>query len=205
MVRVNVNSRRSAFTLLELILVVVIIALMGAMAYPSLQSTYLNLRLNSAADEIRAAWAMGRLQAVNEGRPYRFAVVPNKGNYRLAPDSNDFWNGNPPMPAPDPKAEGPIILERALAKGVRLGAADQPLPDVNATDDTVLPAGSIDPAAYQAIVTFLPDGSSRDDTIITLVTKGATPLQIKLRGITGAVTVYPIDANGQPLTTDARQ
>src|SRR5262245_42314654 len=111
------RTARPGYTLLELVLVVIIIALLAVLSFPSLHSTYLNLRVTSAIDEVRAAWAMGRVQAVNEGRPYRFAIVPNKGNYRLAPDSNDFWNGNPPMSNGNGSGDQPIVLESALPKG----------------------------------------------------------------------------------------
>jgi prepilin-type N-terminal cleavage/methylation domain-containing protein len=192
-----VNQPRRGYTLLELVLVVVILALLAVMAIPSLHSAYLQLRLTSATDQIRAAWARGRLQAVNEGRPYRFAIVPNKGNFRLAPDSNDFWTGGSPS-SDDPKGDGPIILEAALPKGVRLVMADAGPLDSGNGDDTALPPESVDPGMYQPVVTFLPDGTSREDVGIVFVSQGVAPLLLRLRGLTGAATVTQLDANGQP-------
>jgi prepilin-type N-terminal cleavage/methylation domain-containing protein len=194
-----VKRTRPGYTLLELVLVVVIIAMMAAMAFPSLHSLYLDLRQASAADQVRAAWARARLQAVNEGRSYRFAIIPNKGNYRVAPDDPEFWSGSPPTASGDGSQEGPTILEAALPKGVRLAAADGPLTDVDASDDTFVPQNQLDPSMYVPLVTFLPDGTSRDDVSIAFTARGTRPLLLRLRGITGAATVVPLDANGQPM------
>lgn len=190
---------RHGYTLLELVLVVVIIALMAVMAAPSLHSTYLNLRVTSAADQVRAAWATARLQAVNEGRPYRFGIIPNKGNYRVAPDSPEFWSGSPPPESGANPDDGPTILEAALPKGVRLAAADGSALDGDTSEDTFVPLNQVDPSMYVPVVTFLPDGTSREDVTVVFTSRGIRPLVLKLRGITGAATVVPVDANGQPL------
>jgi prepilin-type N-terminal cleavage/methylation domain-containing protein len=195
-----VKRPRSGYTLLELVLVVVIIALIAVMATPSLHSTYLNLRLTSAADQVRAAWATARLQAVNEGRPYRFGIIPNKGNYRVAPDDPAFWSGSPPTDSGTNPDDGPTILEAALPKGVRLAPADGSASDGNTSDDTFVPLNQVDPSMYVPVVTFLPDGTSREDVTVVFTSRGIRPLMLRLRGITGAATVVPVDANGQPLT-----
>ena len=178
-----------------MILVVAVVVLLGVMAYPSIQSMQGDLRLRQAADQVRSAWAMGRVQAVNEGRPYRFSVIPNKGNYRLAPDSSDFWSGNLPDMSGN-QSERPVVLEAALPKGVRLTTADAPPAEFDATDETSLPLGQVDPGMYLPVVTFLPDGTSREDVAIIFSSKGTLPIVVKLRGITGGVTVRPFDPTG---------
>src|SRR5690348_16660356 len=83
-------TRRRAYTLFELLLVLALLIVMAAIAYPTLDSLYADFRLSSAADQVRACWAEGRAHAVEEGRPYRFAVVPERGNFRIAPDGADY-------------------------------------------------------------------------------------------------------------------
>jgi len=192
-----VQVARPAYTLLELMLVLAIMALLAALAYPSLDSMYNDFKVASAADKIQAAMAMGRLQAINEGRPYRLGVVPGKGNYRVAPDSSEFWAGNSASSSTD-STDQPVILQDALPKGVRLALSDADVStDVMRADATSLPPDSVDPSQYQAIATFLPDGTSRDDVRIVFSAKGAQSLVITLRGITGAVTVRQMTAIGQ--------
>src|SRR5262245_58545235 len=177
-------------------LVLAIVALLAAVAYPSLDSMYNDFKVAAAADKVQAAMAMGRLQAINEGRPYRFGVVPGKGNYRLAPDSSEFWAGNNGSSSAD-STDQPVILQEALPKGVRLALSDADVSiDLMRGDATALPPDSVDAGQYQAIATFLPDGTSREDVRIVFTAKGAQSLVITLRGITGAVTVRPLTING---------
>src|SRR5438045_428621 len=86
--------RRPSYTLLELVLVIALLGILTAISYPSLDSMYGHYQLTAATDMVRAGWASARSRALDEGRPYRFAVVPNQGNFRIAPDSSDFWSGN---------------------------------------------------------------------------------------------------------------
>src|SRR5215207_2493825 len=115
---------RRGFTLLEVTLVMAVIVLMAAIALPSIEVMYGDVRLTAAADQIRGTWANARTKAIEEGRPYRFAVQPD-GKFRIAPDAGDFWTGGGGTPtdnteANDPDAP-PLILEDALPKGVLFG------------------------------------------------------------------------------------
>jgi len=197
-----VRTRRRGFTLLEVVLVCTLVVLLAVISFPSMQAMYNDLRLNSATDQVRAAWTQARVQAIDEGRAYRFAVIPGKGNYRLAPDTGEYWAGNGgPGPAEntDPNAEPPLVLEDALPRGVRFALPDSNAPlDFDAGEETALPPGSVDVGQYLTLATFLPDGTAREDVSISFSTKGGRPLLLKLRGITGASTVYFLPEGGQP-------
>src|SRR5262245_44842920 len=110
------TRRRPSYTLMELILVLAVITMLSALAVPSLDSMYGYYKLNAALDSVKAAWALAKAHAIEEGVPYRFSVVPGKGNYRIAPDSNDYWSGGSPAPA-DPD-NPPAVLDDALPRGV---------------------------------------------------------------------------------------
>jgi hypothetical protein len=182
---------------MEMVLVCAVVVLLAVMAYPSIESLQGDLRLRQAADQIRSAFATGRVQAVNEGRPYRLGVIPNKGNYRLAPDSSDFWaGGNPDMTGNG--TDRPIVLEAALPKGVRIATADSPSSSFDATEDTAMPLTQVDPSMYTSLVTFMPDGTCQQDVSIIFSSRGNKPIILKLRGITGGVTVGPYDPSNGP-------
>ena len=85
-------TRRRGFTLLEVTLVLAVIVLLAAMAYPSIEAMYASVRLTAAADQVRAAWADARAKAIEDGQPYRFAVMPQGGRYRIAPDGGEFYD-----------------------------------------------------------------------------------------------------------------
>jgi prepilin-type N-terminal cleavage/methylation domain-containing protein len=175
---VVVRSVRSGYTLLEVILVLAIIVILAAVAYPSVEGMYSGVRLRAAVDGMRGALMQARAHAMDETQPYRFAVAPGQGNYRVAPENAGYWGGgSPPLP-PDP-SHPPFVLEETLPKGIRFtlngaGGGD---------------AGGTDSGAWAQVVTFLPDGSATEDVQIAVQAPGARPLVLRLRAMTGVVTV----------------
>ena len=85
---------RQAYTLMETVLVMALLVILGAVTVPSLSRLQSPFRVNAAVDSVRAAWAEARAHAVEQGRPYRFGVVPQSGHFRVAPDDPEFWSGS---------------------------------------------------------------------------------------------------------------
>jgi type II secretory pathway pseudopilin PulG len=188
----TLSRRRPSYTLLELMLVTALIAIVSALAFPSMDSMYGYFKLNAAVDSVRAAWVTGRGHAIEEGVPYRFAVVPGQGNYRLAPEGNDYWSGGTPAPS-DPE-NPPAVLEDALPKGVCFAMSNGPAPEPGPNDETSMPVGQVDPGAWSPVAVFMPDGTAREDVEIVFQVKGARPMSIHLRALTGAITVKTLEA-----------
>jgi prepilin-type N-terminal cleavage/methylation domain-containing protein len=190
------GSRRG-YTLMEVVLVLGVICLLAAIFVPTLKGMYSYFKMNAAVDSVRGAWAQARARAIEEGRPYRFAVVADAGAFRVAPDQADYWTGSPP--AEDPHGKG-LVLEESLPKGVRFslgsdsaqGAAgdeeDDPVGDLNGRK-----SAATSPDAYSTAAVFLPDGTARDDVLILFEVRGTRPVSIHLRGMTGAVTVKTLN------------
>ncbi|MBN2217459.1 MAG: prepilin-type N-terminal cleavage/methylation domain-containing protein, partial [Pirellulales bacterium] len=63
---------RRGVTLIELLLVLAILALVAATAWPSLERSLADQRLRDAADTIRAEWQHARAQAMSSGVAYQF-------------------------------------------------------------------------------------------------------------------------------------
>lgn len=186
---------RPGYTLFELVLVLAILVIMAVLAVPSFQSASSAMRLTEASDMLRAAWATARAHAIEESRPYRFSYVSNQGNYRIAPDSGSFWgSGNSSTEENDP-AHPVYIEEQTLPKGVRFSSTDA-VHSSHGNDfgggDSALPAGSVQPSQWTTGVTFQPDGSAQDVEVI-FTAAGNYPLSVKLRGLTGSVTVKSLD------------
>lgn len=177
---------RRAYTLFEVVLVVAVMVILGALAYPRLDNLYSDFRLTQASDQVRACWAEARAHAMNEGRIYRFAVVTNQGAYRLAPDTAEFWSGanTPPAPAAGDSSTPTYSVEDALPKGVRFAMMDDLPASGQAGGGQAADSGPWTPVAY-----FLPDGSAREDVEIAFTASRAQPLVVRLRALTGAVTV----------------
>lgn len=178
-------ASRQAYTLLEVVLVLALIVMLSAIIVPSYDAMYGDYRLTAAADMVRAAWASARAHAMEEGRPYVFAVVSGKGNFRIAPEGAEYWAGNAGEARED-TAGGLLLQEEVLPKGVRFSTAEGAPADLGS--DSAMTLGSVPPTAWSPIATFLPDGTAREDVVIEFQTRGSRPRVLKLRGLTGSVT-----------------
>jgi prepilin-type N-terminal cleavage/methylation domain-containing protein len=167
------RTPRPAFTLFEMVLVVAVIGILAALSAPSIQGMYGSYKLIAATDQLRAAWATGRAKAIEEARPYRFTAHMGQSTYHLAPDSP-----NAAMASPSPAGPaGPgLNLSGSLPGGVIFGSTQ------NGSGGQGAPGGGPN-------VVFLPDGTASEDVAITLRVPGAMPALVKLRALTGVVTV----------------
>lgn len=175
---------RRGFTILEVMLVLAVIVMLSAMAYPSLESMYADIRVQAAADHLRGRFAQGRTRAIDDGRPYRFAVKPDTGEYKLAPDSPEFWgDGSDAGAANDETYPEPLVLEDTLPSEIVFQFSSF--------------AGA-ESGGWAQLVTFLPDGSCTADRTIRLEREGARPIELSIRQLTGGVTVQTVKAGGGP-------
>jgi prepilin-type N-terminal cleavage/methylation domain-containing protein len=192
-----VPTRRRAYTLLELLLVIAILALIASITIPSLDVLYGSFKTQAAADSVRGAWATARSRAMEESRAYRFAVVPGRGNFRIAPDDDSFWTGGDP---PDDPENPSLIREDALPDKVHFdlaGGGSGPSP-ASGPDDSPLAVGSVDPGQWVTVAVFQPDGTALQDLEITFRCDGARPITLQLRALTGLTTVKPDDSGDRP-------
>jgi len=181
---------RRGFTLLEMMLVLALIVILGSLAYPSLTAMQRSYRLDGAADAAKGGLITARALAINEGRAYRFAIVPGKGNFRVAPDSPAYWEGNGSPTVPE-GTRAPQIFESSLDGAWFVG-------DTNQTENpTSLEPGDVSLGMYRTVAVFLTDGTARApdgtedsqaEVVIPLATEGTQPIAISLRLLTGTVT-----------------
>lgn len=75
--------RRQGYTFIELLVVVMLIGVVALAGLPALMHALAETRLKTAADDVEAAMALARAQAIGQGRATRiiFDVVANE--YRL--------------------------------------------------------------------------------------------------------------------------
>jgi len=81
--------KRRAFTLLELILVMAIIAIIVGMVVQNLHGFASGRRTAQCADQIVALTRYARTQAITQGIPYRLNLTPARGTYWLTMQQPD--------------------------------------------------------------------------------------------------------------------
>jgi len=180
------RAGRRAFTLLEILLVLTLIALVAAVSWPSFQAWFEGQRLRQGVDNVRTLWVKGRTRAMEEGRPYRF--VWQETQYRLAPDSLADWpdlsnSAFPPAPAGPGYAPG-LVVEDVLPEGVRFLTRDgSPMPMEGSPE----------------MILFWSDGTAKvvdrygkewPETQVLLADRRGQVRALHLRGLTGVVTVF---------------
>jgi prepilin-type N-terminal cleavage/methylation domain-containing protein len=189
------TRRNRGYTLLELMLVVAIIVVVAGMSLQSLPGMYAAFKDRAAADTVRGAWATARSHAIDDARPYRFAIIPNKGNFRVAPDSSDWWNGGDPSGGDGSNTA--TVLEGTLPKGIRFTQGDA-MPDATDRSSTIVDGGDVNPSDWVRVATFMPDGTASEDVEISFRSGKGRPVVLRLRGLTGTVTSGASNSNSGP-------
>ncbi len=165
---------RPAYTLMEIMAVLGILVIVGALTVPVVSSMFSSGRVQAAADAVRAQLTKTRNRAMEEHRPYRFAIKQNTGKYKIAPDSADYWSDAPANT--DPPAAGdqqPLQVEGDLPEKVVFSSS----------------SGGQDADDWHTVAVFMSDGSASNDVEISLAMEGSQqPVTLRLQASTGSVT-----------------
>lgn len=175
-------TRRSGFTLVEVLAVLVILVVLGALVAPSLRVFERDTKVWGAADLLRSKVAAARGEAMEHGRPYRLALSEDGRRVRIAPDDQGFGTA-----AQTTDDAVPLVAEDELPKGVtaRGESGDGSGP-------------TIDADGWVRAATFQPDGTCREDAVTIRITQpGVYPIVVRIRGLTGAATVEAQKTGGQ--------
>lgn len=167
---------RAGFTLVEVLLVMAILIIVGAILAPSFMAMSGDTKVKAAGDAIRARATEARGAAIGENRAYKLAISSDGLRIRVAPDDMGFGFGA------DEDSDGPLVVEDDLPKGV----IATPLFDAEA------PVAA-DDAGWVRVATFNPDGTCRDDlAVIEVREQGVAAVWVRIRGLTGGATVGPV-------------
>ena len=149
---------RHAFTLFEVLLVLILLVIIGSLIMPLFEGAFTSVRLRRATDQLLASWSETRARAIETGQIQQFRYQPESGNYRSEP-----WY---------PEEVAPAIAEPV-----------EPIEDVTLPQEIVFAEGdveSFDPAAgsqltpmgqggsgvWSSPILFFPDGSTSSATVL---------------------------------------
>ncbi len=182
-------NRESGFTLIELILVMAIIVLVGALAGPSIVQTFSRQTLEKGADRVRIAMGQARVNAIRTGDVYAVFVLEGGAWFQVAPFSQA-------------QAMSTAASQRQMLAARR---------EQSEYEEDLLPPGitfyrgtiAVDNRAAVVLDTgnaegrlrpilFYPDGTSQDARLTIQNDKGNF-VEIRLRGLTGISSLVRLD------------
>ena len=201
------DRSRSAFTLLELILVLVVLAVMAGMAWPQMTSFLRRESVLGNVEQVRQVLDGARVKAVNDGITYQFRFEPNGRKYVLLPqdvisnDDTSYTSSSSSGSTSDLPGgiERPIVhelsedcyfyvdntslsQERMIQE--RLGD-----PWLEMVSDGMLHRD----VSWSPPILYAADGSASDGSV-TVVDDDRRVITLSVRGLTGAVVTSRLDS-----------
>lgn len=208
--------RHGGFTLLEIVLVLAIIAAIGAIAMPAIRGILDRQRLEASAERIRLALDRARLDAMKTGQAQMFECQPGSGKYSVHPltqqaDVKNAAQGatvvtqtglvaettqSGMLTAAEPTAlsgEAKDLEERVTFVSCMVASDSRAF---NVAQQSQASSGQVTTANIGQVILFYPDGSTTNAEVRIQNVNGDIRA-VRLRGLTGHCKVLTV-SNGTP-------
>lgn len=187
--------RRAAFTLLEVLLVIVMLGVLAALTWPDLAGLTRTERLDESARRLKTTVAMARAEAMSQSRRFRLSLRQD-GTVRLTRQLDPLKSPQTFVRVREAWARVPLTLEGAWIEGV-LDLPSGP-PPINVEDELIefaefleVPVKVADlPSPLE--INFEPDGTSNSARWVLRDALGRG-LQMTLDGRLGRVIVEEVE------------
>lgn len=177
-------DRRRGYTLLELLCVIAVLVVLGAVVLPTLSGMFLDTRVKAGADLVISHCSDARSYAIEHGRSYQVFVSPDYKRLRVGPDESEQ-----PEQSGSSTPTPPFVRETDLPTAVTL------VPINTGADAGTSTNG------WLKLVTYKPDGTCREAAAQFEVREdGVVPLVVNVRGMTGSVVVNPANSQAGGVT-----
>lgn len=200
---------RSAFTLLELLLVLGVVVVLAAMSWPRLTGIMRRQSVLGNAEQVRQLCDRARVRAVEEGQTLQLRYEPHGRHYVLLPHEPVDPGTQLPTPAAgtSPAAvpgepyrvhqiseDCQFHVDSALVSGQKLEVERLADPWLAQLEN----GSAARDIAWSLPILFFPDGSATDG-LLTVLDRDRRYINLSIRGLTGTVQVSPIEVLAQRL------
>jgi len=192
----TVNRRLSlprGITLIEIVIVMVIFVMLGALAMPSIGRSFTGQKLSKAADLVRNQLNRARVQSMRTGKVHAFFYMVDSAQFKVAPFDEEVAKvlsdslGNNDETAAN--ASSFDLGGDRLPRGIKF-IDGQTLDDSRSA--AMLADGSISIDRNFRPVLFYPDGTSQTARLY-IQSEQEDFAEIRLRGMTGTSTSATFD------------
>jgi Tfp pilus assembly protein FimT len=200
------SSRRAGYTIMELLVVLVVLVILGAVLVPTLSSYYGNSRQKAAADLIRSKVVEARAKAMEQGIWYRVAINQDKTRIRMAPDGPNFSSLTPGSSGSYDAQASEDKFDKVTAEVTNnttdsQSASSQSSFDMQASDGStntsvLINGGVAVDGDWVTVMTVGPEGICKEDFATVTVKEGDfQPILIQVRGLVGSAGILPAPKN----------
>jgi Tfp pilus assembly protein FimT len=201
--------------MVEILLVLGVLALVMAIAWPNVLRLSSQQTLNDASEKVRALVASARVHAIESGLVYQVRYEPGGHHFLVIPFESEFEAVSPNARGTGTaaglgrftKAAGTLpksvvfsapvstaVVNSTATSAISLSAGQQ----VSANALNGLPdAATLATLSWTGPILFHPNGTSAD-TQIDLIDKHHQRVSLRIRGLTGAVTVSRLQEVPRP-------
>jgi type II secretion system protein H len=178
----------SAFTLVELMVVIVLIGIMTAMIIPQMKGSYEDALLRSTSRELVSVCDVASSHAVSLNQPLLLRFDQKTGRYAIEPLASRRGSESRSLAVREvPGAQGQLDTRISIAfhkpGADATGPADQQLPPTEKSDSQ--------PAPQPEGITFYPDGTA-DATEIVLRDRDGFRLALRINPVTARVRIIEL-------------
>lgn len=194
--RLAAGRERYAFTLLEILLVLVILAAMIGLGMPAIFNSLKGHRLKVSAERVQTEFMRARVDAMESGRIRMFRYQPETGNFTVAPflQSSDELENNLAGTSQGIGVSN-LVLESAeqekvnktLEEGIVFLSNDVET-DMRSYTLAQEQGGDLTVSGWSTPILFYPDGTT-SNALLYLKNDGGTITSIKLRSLTGVARI----------------
>lgn len=204
-------ANRAGFTMLELLLVLGVVAVIVAIAWPNMLRLTSQQSLIDSSEKVRALAASSRVHAIDSGLVYQFRYEPGGRHFVAVPFEREFETVNSNARGTGTQLGRFSKASGTLPEGVTFAAPSLTNPTSSGTSImassggqkiagtalTGLPdAGKLETVSWSGPVLFQPDGSSVD-AMFDLVDKRNQRVTLSIRGVTGAISISRVHQQGR--------
>lgn len=201
---------RAAFTILELVLALAVIAVVMGLAWPVMLRFSAEHALKDNVEQVRARLARTRMATIGSGLTYQFRYEPGGRRCLTMPferalgaagGTNTTGSTTAPTGSSGAAVQNQaLVLE--LTEGLRFlssppgpVALTQPETAERVPEDLLTMFGaptSLAQVGWSRAIVFAPDGTSQDTTFVVADAEGRYQV-LSVRGLTAAVSIGPIE------------
>jgi len=181
------TSRHTAYTLLEVMIVLSIVVGFLALAWPRMRGLAAKNELKAAAVELKAACSEARDLAVRSGRAVTLRYQLGDARFQVVSESDtDTLDHSSQI------HNLPAGIEFSALEQTDDGQRAAELPDTNATNVTTQNRLAAPEGTEFESITFYPEGRSSSAAVVLATQDAQRRVELNIRGLTGGVKIGPV-------------